>query len=120
MVRAPFRVDLTPSQPGTPIRGHRARFTLDDGRHVVVHVPKAISCENHACPTDGFRIEILDDSGPVELLTALDLVSVFGAREAMLALRAFAGGDLRGARRLAERAGSPWRPLLVLLAAHPR
>lgn len=110
-----FHADLAPSA-STSAPGQRARFALDDGRRVDIHVPRAVACEAVACATAGFRIAVFAPGrGLAAVLSAGDLVGVFGAQAAARAVEAFLAGDLAGARRLAGRAGGAWRGLGELL-----
>lgn len=49
------------------------------------------------------------------MLSAAELVDVFGSHAAARAVNAYLAGDLAGARRLAARAGGVWAGLGVLL-----
>lgn len=115
--RGPFHAELSASpQLAEPVAGFVARFDLADGRQVDVEVSKATSCVAKACDTTGFRIVVRRANGRAAAqLSAMDLVDVFGARSASLALAAYEAGDLPRARRLAREAGAPWRGLRRLL-----
>jgi len=119
----PFHAGLAPLT-STPVPGQVARFELDDGRQVAVHVPRAVACRAEACETAGFRIEVWRPGRELAaVLTAGDLVGVFGAQDAVRAVEAYLAGDLAGALRLAKRAGGAWAGLGRLLrevAARPR
>jgi hypothetical protein len=115
----PFHAGLAPLSC-TPVPGQLARFELDDGRQVDIYVPHAVACGAGACETAGFRIEVLRPGRELAaVLTAGDLVGVFGAQFAAQAIDAFLAGDLAGARRLAARAGGAWSGLGRLLREVP-
>ncbi len=110
-----FRATLAPFSPA-PVPGQRAWFMLDDCRRVDIQVPHAVACGSEACEAVGFRIEVFRPDGALAaVLTAGDLVGVFGAQAAVRAVDAFLAGDLAGARRLVGRAGGAWRGLGELL-----
>lgn len=114
-VSRPFHAGLAPLT-GSPVPGQVARFELDDGRQVAVHVPRAVSCRSEACETAGFRIEVWRPGRELAaVLTAGDLVGVFGAHDAVRAVEAYLAGDLARALRLATRAGGAWVGLHRLL-----
>jgi hypothetical protein len=116
-VEPTFHTELSaPSRLASPVPGLVARFDLADGRRVAVHLPHALTCRAEACTTDQFRIEVrrADDS-EASVLTAADLVDVFGARTAAQALAAFAAGDVERSDRLAQAAGGAWQWLTQLV-----
>lgn len=112
-----FRAELSAtSRLYSPAQGLVARFDLADGRRVAVHLPHALTCRADPCTTDQFRIEIRRaDGSEASVLTAADLVDVFGARTAAQALAAFAAGDVERSDRLAQDAGGAWRWLMELV-----
>ncbi len=114
-VSRPFHAGLAPLT-GSPVPGQVARFELDDGREVAVHVPRAVSSRSEACETAGFRIEVWRPGRELAaVLTAGDLVGVFGAQDAVRGVEAFLAGDLVRARELVARAGGAWVGLGRLL-----
>lgn len=79
-------------------------------------MPRAVSCRSEACETAGFRIEVWRPGRELAaVLTAGDLVGVFGAHDAVRAVEAYLAGDLARALRLATRAGGAWVGLHRLL-----
>ena len=111
----PFHAGLAPSW-STPVPGQVARFELDDRREVVIHVPQAVACRAEAGEVAGFRIEVWRPGrGLAAVLTAGDLVGVFGAQDAVRGIEAFLAGDLGRARELVARAGGAWVGLGRLL-----
>ena len=111
----PFHAGLAPSA-GTPVPGQVACFELDDRREVVIHVPHAVACVVEPGEVAGFRVEVWRPGRElVAVLTAGDLVGVFGAQDAVRGVEAFLAGDLARARRLVARAGGAWTGLARLL-----
>lgn len=64
----------------------------------------------------GFRIEVWRPGRELAaVLTAGDLVGVFGAQDAVRGIKAYLAGDLARARDLVARAGGAWAGLGRLL-----
>lgn len=111
----PFHAAMAPVSR-SPVPGQLAHFELEDRRRVDIHVPHAVACGVVACETAGFRIEVRRPGRALAaVLTAGDLVGVFGAHDAVRAIEAFSAGDLPAARRLVARAGGAWSGLGRLL-----
>jgi len=80
-------------------------------------MPHAIASDTNRCEPTAFRIEVFRSEGEITAaLTARDLVGVFGAHRAALAITAYLAGDLSRAHRLAASAGGPWSGLAMLLS----